>query len=153
VDPVTSSGTAVTGYTYNTFAGNRTFLRDYVGITIPALGYQGQTVADDIEMVEKVAGDPYGIGYCSSVFADPDKVKILDIVSGGAAHHFPNSNKQYNSTFSPGYGTSCDYPLWRVVKAEYITTNTTDSYKFAQIMNDANFRLCPLFNTGYWLSL
>ena len=32
-------------------------------------------------MVNKVSADPYGIGYCSSAMADPNKVQILGIAT------------------------------------------------------------------------
>ncbi|MHB9132756.1 MAG: type 2 periplasmic-binding domain-containing protein, partial [Armatimonadota bacterium] len=151
-DPL-NAGSARCAYVYNAFAGNTTYLQNVVTISIPSIltGYKGTVVSDDLEMVEKVAGDPYGIGYCSAAFADPDKVKILDVVDAatGAATHYPNNNPKYASTFPTGYNTSIDYPYRRLIKAE-VKDATLEGFNFKQVMVNANFQLSPLFMTGYW---
>jgi prepilin-type N-terminal cleavage/methylation domain-containing protein len=40
------------------------------------------TVYNDVDMVNKVASDPYGIGYCSAAFADTNRVTILGLACG-----------------------------------------------------------------------
>jgi len=46
-------------------------------LELPGYGKGAIQVANDAEMVAKVANDPYAIGYCSSAYADPDRVIIL----------------------------------------------------------------------------
>jgi prepilin-type N-terminal cleavage/methylation domain-containing protein/prepilin-type processing-associated H-X9-DG protein len=46
-------------------------------------GIDAVEVADDAEMVEKITNDPYGIGYCSTSVADPDRVVVLGLAGLG----------------------------------------------------------------------
>ena len=61
-------------------------------------------------MVNKVAGDPYGIGYCSSAMADPNKVMILGVVENGVSSLYP-----------PNTGNNVDSVGWRIrIKIDHI---------------------------------
>ena len=64
-------------------------------LAIP-MGSQAVIATDDQDMVNKIAGDPYGIGYCSSAIADPNKVQILGIAtSTSTANFYPQTNPKY----------------------------------------------------------
>jgi len=58
------------------------YARKILGLT--GYGKDALQVANDAEVVEKVTNDPYGIGYCSSAYADPDRVTILGFKGLGA---------------------------------------------------------------------
>ncbi|MHB9026620.1 MAG: hypothetical protein ACYC7E_21010, partial [Armatimonadota bacterium] len=101
-------------YTYNVDSGSRKFFARMIGLsptgvvgrrtgetspysdTISALT-EAVTVENDQDMVDKVAADPYGIGYCSSIFADLDRVQVLAIYDPTTQKiaYFPNANIKY----------------------------------------------------------
>jgi hypothetical protein len=60
------------------------------------------TAYSDADMVNKVAADPYGIGYCSAAFADTNRVAILGITTNNKlkinAHTRPNTQDGQWST-------------------------------------------------------
>jgi len=69
-------------YTYDTKNGSRTFFTTNVtGGAQP--NDMSVTVADDREMQDKVAADPYGIGYMSSGQVDLDRVMVIGILPAG----------------------------------------------------------------------
>ncbi|MHB9134587.1 MAG: prepilin-type N-terminal cleavage/methylation domain-containing protein [Armatimonadota bacterium] len=154
IDPTNPQNATIArvAYTYNSANGNYQYFKRCVGITIPFKGYKGTLVADDLEMVEKVAGDPYGIGYCSSAVADPDKVIIIDIIpaQGGAPLHFPNPNPKFASTM-PGSTAGTTYPFVRPIKVEFGTGK--QAREFARIFRDQSFLQGPLFVTNYFRPL
>ncbi|MHB9134588.1 MAG: prepilin-type N-terminal cleavage/methylation domain-containing protein [Armatimonadota bacterium] len=145
--PATAASARV-AYTYNQFSGNRNYFQQYIMGSL-GIGYNASLVADDLEMVEKVAGNPYGIGYCSSVFADPDKVRILDIIpaAGGAPLHYPNPNPKYASVVPDSY-TDANYPFIRPIKVQFNASK--ESRAFIHIFRDPNYLQGPLFMTGYF---
>ncbi len=116
-----------------------------------AIGSQAVTVTDDAEMVEKVAADPYGIGYCSAAFADADKVTILSL----NGKLYPNQNPKYrwlvpeNPTVTPG---EFEYPLIRTLRVLAMNDGrNTNNTTFGYILADTEFRNGPLFRaTSYW---
>jgi len=55
-------------------------------------------VTDDFTMVDKVAHDPYGIGYCSSAIADQNRVQLLNFITpDGVVHSFPQNKQEYRT--------------------------------------------------------
>ena len=65
------------------------------------MGTKAVQVANDVEMVDKVSNDPYALGYCSSVFADPERVVILTHATP-ADTAFPQANPKYRWTMPSG---------------------------------------------------
>jgi hypothetical protein len=106
------SADAWQAYTYDACSGNRTYFeREVVGGARP--GKKVIMVASDEAMVDRVAADPYGIGYCSSAFADLDRVQILGITKpDGTAYLFPSANPNYR------WGLS-DHPDWPYMRTLY----------------------------------
>jgi len=98
------NGNGGTGYSANAFQayaydnngttmnGNSVFAQ-HLGITV---GSQAVIATDDQNMVNLVAADPYGIGFCSSAMADPNKVQILGVIdANGASQFYPQTNPKY----------------------------------------------------------
>ena len=113
------------------------------------VGSSAVRVQDDAEMVEKVSADPYGIGFCSSAFADTSKVTILDIVVGTQTMFFPNPNDKYRWTMPDNY-SDVNYPLKRELRVE---TGLTGGFGVSQFMCPANwvtFKSGPLYQASYW---
>jgi prepilin-type N-terminal cleavage/methylation domain-containing protein/prepilin-type processing-associated H-X9-DG protein len=88
------SANVVQAYTYAAGSGNVAFLSS-PGIHV-AVGNEAVVATDDQDMVNKVSADPYGIGFCSSAMADPNKVQILGIVnSSNVSQFYPQTNPKY----------------------------------------------------------
>jgi len=69
-------------------SGTRAFVMSKLGLSRTEFGAAQQkaiTVSNDVEMVNKIENDPYGIGYCSVAFADTNRVNILGIAGGKTA--------------------------------------------------------------------
>ncbi|OPZ88072.1 MAG: Type II secretion system protein G precursor [bacterium ADurb.Bin429] len=138
-------------YTMDKWSGSRSYAINIAGLG--GIGTQAVTVTDDLDMVEKVAADPYGVGYCSAAFADIDKVTILDL----NGKIFPNQNPKYRwlvpdaPTSTPG---EFEYPLIRTLKVQMAGNGGTDSSAnttFSFGLRDAEFKNAPLFRaTSYW---
>jgi prepilin-type N-terminal cleavage/methylation domain-containing protein/prepilin-type processing-associated H-X9-DG protein len=145
------SANAVQAYTYNTNAGNRTFLTGAT-INVP-VGNQAIVASDDMDMVNKVASDPYGIGYCSSAMADPNKVQILGIVTNGTANFYPQTNPKYR-WIMPTLKASLSLPssftrqLYCVTNGNALsTTSGTMGYNLGTILSV--METGPLFQASY----
>jgi prepilin-type N-terminal cleavage/methylation domain-containing protein len=137
-------------YTYDANSGSRKYAQSAAVLNGP-IGSLAQTVQDDQEMVEKVAADPYGIGYCSAAFADTDKVTILGI--GGKT--YPNQNPKYRWVVRDTPGTAAgefEYPFIRILRV--LTMNdgrNVNNTTFGFILADTEFQNGPLFRaTSYW---
>ncbi|MHB9026517.1 MAG: prepilin-type N-terminal cleavage/methylation domain-containing protein [Armatimonadota bacterium] len=85
------SADAWQAYTYNKNSGNRRYFERVIVNGVQP-GKRAVTVQNDLEMIDKVAADPYGIGYCSSAFADFDRVQVLAIRQGEREYYFPNAD-------------------------------------------------------------
>ena len=83
---------SVQAYTFHTLIGSRRFLVNAfakVSKEPLVISNDSTTVRNDNEMLDAVAADPYGIGYCSSAVVDIERVQVLDIVDDqGVEHHF-----------------------------------------------------------------
>jgi prepilin-type N-terminal cleavage/methylation domain-containing protein/prepilin-type processing-associated H-X9-DG protein len=126
-----------------------------------ALGWTGDfgtesiTVANDLEMVDKVANDPYGIGYCSTVFADPTRVTILGLVNASdptKPYIWPRSSTKFRWVM-PTMAEST-WPWKRALQVD-VKANSSGTGAMIKanleggaIMN--NLELGPLFKMGYW---
>jgi len=111
-------------YTYGTACSTLSVAYNYLGIATPAgcsastpwssINPSNQAIVctNDNDMVDKVANDPYGIGYCSSAFVDLDRVQVIGLtdttdtgVNNGAAGqcYWPNGNAKYRTTLINAY--------------------------------------------------
>jgi len=73
-------------------------------------GKRTMVVANDHEMVNSVAGNPHGIGYCSSAFLDLDRVQVLGLLdTAGKQYFFPNRDGKYNTALPVCYDMHSNY--------------------------------------------
>jgi hypothetical protein len=136
-------------YTYTPASGTRAYLagklRGWGAAKGAEFGTGALPVGDDLEMIEKVASDPYGIGYCSAVFADTDKVNMLAI----DGKLYPNQNPKYRwlvpetPAIIPG---EFEYPLIRILRLR----TSGDGAVLAGICTDPAFLDGPLYVTSYF---
>ena len=104
-------------YTFNMHSGTRRFLKEKLskGTTVLKMGADAMEVENDLQMVEKVSNDAYGIGYCSSAFFDPDRVKALALKApDGKTYYYPQQGPQ-NRWVMP---ETLHHPLARTLYAE-----------------------------------
>jgi len=142
------SANVIQAYTYPTGSGNLVFLTDCGG----AVGTQAVVATDDQDMVNKVSADPYGVGYCSSAMADPNKVQILGICPAGTsanANFYPQTNPKYRwiiPTTTSGLSIS---GYTRTLYATYATGNVPTASPGASTLG-GNLTGCilPVIQTG-----
>jgi len=153
---------SVQSYKMPSSTGSTQYINNVLGFT--TFGADTIQVSNDMEMVEKVANDPYGIGYCSSVYADPDRVMILGI-DWDSSNAYNDGDKIWPSTSTkfrwvlPSFAES-SWPWKRWLDVESSDTNTTgggagivnalhsssvDSPTVANLLSAG-----PLFKMGYW---
>ncbi len=142
-------------YTYDTNSGTARFFRnkfaDEDGTPLK-IGDQAVVAANDEDMVDKVSMDPYAIGYCSAVFADPDRVRIVDLrLADGTIASFPRSEPAHRWRYpaTPGW------PLTRTLYAECGGAAMAKGTSIANVMLAPGspgmnaLRASPLFAAGY----
>ncbi len=125
-------------YTYNMNSGTRRYFTRKFGVNkeLMPISAQAVEVISDAEMVDKVANDPYGVGYCSSVFADPERVNIPGVRdAGGTVHYFPNTNAKHRWEYPIGE----DWPLLRTLYARCAGT----TWQVAKDSGIGNVMLAP----------
>jgi hypothetical protein len=71
-------------------------------------------VDDDYEMVERVANDPYGVGYCTAGVADSIKVKIVGI----DGHRYPTDRTDREGRYQD-IVPATPSPTWPLVRTLY----------------------------------
>lgn len=135
-------------YTYNQNNGTRAYLtgklKEWGATTNKEFGVTAQVVADDSDMVDKVAADPYGIGYCSAGFADNEKVTILGLHVNDITYYYPN-NDPAKRWVVPDDAADSNYPLIRTIRV----LTGGEGKKLALLMHDKGFLAGPLFKTSY----
>jgi len=122
----TGSGPSV--YTYDQKSGTRAFWYYSLSATAPTQAQENlMTVAlNDYDMVQKVANDPAGIGYCSAAFADPNIVDVI-AVNGVCFPSAANSQKAdsryvWPST-PPAFTVASPATTYPFVRTLYAQTN------------------------------
>jgi hypothetical protein len=130
---------SVQAYTYDTKSGTRTFFQNRFGVG--TIGTQSVVVANDREMQDKVAADPYGIGYMSNALVDLTRVQVLGILKA-QPEIYPNSNVKTR------WLKPADYTGFTGYRQLYYLHNGTQP-NFASVMTSANLTNGPLFKLGY----
>ncbi|MHB9107596.1 MAG: DUF1559 family PulG-like putative transporter [Armatimonadota bacterium] len=111
-------------------------------------------VANDAEMVEKVSNDPWAIGYCSSAFADPDRVVILafDLGADGGKVFWPRGSNKFRWVMPSRKDST--WPWKRSINV--VTRNNPNALEASVVkalhgggLYD-NLANGPLFTWGYW---
>jgi hypothetical protein len=111
-------------------------------------------VANDREMQDKVAADPYGIGYMSNALVDLTRVQVLGILKA-QPEIYPNSNVKTR------WLKPADYTGFTGYRQLYVTTSATaPNFVYSATANSAT--LCtntttltaamangPLYKLGY----
>ena len=147
----------IQAYTFDNNSGTRRFFTMHLGTPGQPwqFGARTITVKDDYEMVNKVAADPYGIGYCSSAIADPDKVQIIGLrTPDGKVHFFPQDDPKARWIMP---ATPPDWPLTRTLYAECGGKAwRSDGTGIANVMlapgapGTKALQAGPLFRASYW---
>ncbi|MHB9107408.1 MAG: DUF1559 family PulG-like putative transporter [Armatimonadota bacterium] len=143
-------------YSFGVNSGTRRYLADRLGTGGKPLQLRKDavTVGSDLAMVEKVANDPWGIGYCSSAFADPDRVVILALKAPeGKVFYYPQKSQKHRWVVPD----SPNWPWTRTLYAEYGGAAwKADGSGIANVMlapggaGTEALRRGPLFGTGLW---
>jgi len=132
------------------------YIKNVVGNT--SWGTDSLEVADDAEMVEKIANDPYGIGYCSTAFADPDRVVVVGLQGMGTDGKdaiWPRTSKKFRWVM-PSQAEST-WPWKRTlnvaVAGTEAATGVLNIRNAVQTGNLVKLGLYagPLFTWGYWV--
>ena len=132
-------------YTYDAKNGSTQYFKAAFGVG--ALSPQCVTVDDDREMQDKVAADPYGIGYMSSALVDLTRVSV--VAFGGSvtqpATMYPSSNVKTRYLLPSGaFG---GYP----VRNLYVQTSATAPAFVAAAWSAGGgyMKGHPLYKLGY----
>jgi len=129
------------------------YARSIAGIT--TYGSDSIVVDNDAEMMEKVSNDPYGIGYCSSLYADPDRVVILGFAGkgkGGRDAIWPRADEKQRWVV-PATAAESDWPFKRSIDVDCSNDALGKSIQAALRGGDLyrNLTTGPLFMAGgYW---
>ncbi len=147
----------IQAYTFDDNSGTRRFFTTHLDPKGPPVqfGPNTITVKDDYDMVQKVAADPYGIGYCSSSAADPNRVEIVGLKTpDGKVHYFPQNDAK-SRWIMPA--APPDWPLVRTLYAEYGGKAwRPDGSGIANIMlapgapGTKALQAGPLYKASYW---
>ncbi|MHB0937828.1 MAG: hypothetical protein ACYC6A_15690, partial [Armatimonadota bacterium] len=125
------------------------------GSVVPAWGTDSVEVANDAEMVEKVSNDPWAIGYCSTAFADPDRVVVVAPIIAGTTYVWPRSSTKFRWVMPSR--TESNWPWKRSL--DVATDGATLSLGITNAIRglgaNAGFKTNglnngPLFTWGYW---
>ena len=147
----------IQAYTFDNNSGTRRFFTMHLGTPGQPLQFGARTITvkDDYAMVNKVAADPYGIGYCSSAIADPNRVQIIGLrTPDGKVHLFPQDDPKARWIMP---ATPPDWPLTRTLYAECGGKAwRSDGTGIANVMlapgapGTKALRAGPLFRASYW---
>ena len=118
-------------------------------------GKGAREVKNDFEMVEKVANDPYGIGYCSSACADPDRVNILAFAGLGTDGNdavWPRASTKFRWVMPTR--SESNWPWKRSINLVTSKRNTALEKNVAAALRGGalsdSLAQGPLFTYGYW---
>ena len=131
----------------------------------PKPGYDNETpvAVDDWTMVDEVAKDPYGIGFCSSAFADLDRVQCLGIYDPtspngptSGQYYWPNADAKHRTCLPnpfPGGGPNAHIPYqWppTLVRTLRVRSAGEGTRLVKDIMKGNKLAHGPLFACSYW---
>ncbi len=115
---------------------------------------------DDQDMVNKVSADPYGIGFCSSAMADPNKVQILGIATSSTqAAFYPQTNLKYRWILPATSSSACGCftrNLYCVVSGNAAPSGTANTnFADSMLLPSSSFvstslQAGPLFQASYF---
>ncbi|MEI7833370.1 MAG: hypothetical protein WCJ56_09245 [bacterium] len=141
-----------TSYTYDGNSGTRSFFYQKIGLPKNHRDRAATIALNDYDMVQKVAADPDGIGYCSAAFADPNLVDIVAIDGIG----FPNPNADAGPETKylwPAHAPTGNYPYMRTLYAQPSENPSAGARDFMEklpVLLRA-VQQGPLFKMSYYL--
>jgi len=144
-------------YDYDSHSGTHRFFTEHLAANGKSLRISkaAKVVNNDLDMVDTVANDPLGIGYCSSAIADPERITIVALKTpDGKIYCYPNDNPkeaailpdQTNSPFTRTLYAECGGKAW-----------TREGTGIANVMLAPNapgtkaLQAGPLFKASYFL--
>jgi len=125
-------------------------------LALSANGPEAVEVANDAEMIEKVSNDPYGVGYVSSAFFDPDRVVAIAPVISGTTYFWPRESTKFRWVM-PSRSES-NWPWKRSIDVANdgaaLSAGITSAIR--GLGGNAQFKTVglnpgPLFTWGYWV--
>jgi len=121
-------------------------------LDLSANGPEAVEVANDAEMLEKVSNDPFGVGYVSSAFFDPDRVVAIAPVVGGTTRFWPRESTKFRWVM-PSRNES-NYPFKRSINVSSAGDGLATG--IASAVSSGAFKTVglnagPLFTWGYWV--
>jgi len=132
-------------------ATRKTFARYFT-----APGQKAKVVANDYDMVDQIANDPYGIGYCSSACLDLDRVQALGLQDAtGKQYFFPNRNLKERTCLPhpyPNGGPVADVDWPRALIRELKVQAGGEGARIVQeiVANGNKLAKAPYFACSYW---
>lgn len=143
---------AAISYTYDSNSGTRAFFYKKIGLPANQEDTAATIARNDYDMVQKVANDSEGIGYCSAAFADPNIVDIVAIDGIG----FPNPNADAppeTKYLWPSHAPTGSYPYMRTLYAQPSENPSAGARDFMEklpVLLKA-VQQGPLFKMSYFL--
>lgn len=138
---------SVQAFHMSSYSDTDAYAKSVLGISTWA--QESLEVANDLEMVEKVSNDPYAIGFCSSVYADPDRVVVI---APSATEVWPRASTKYRWVM-PVYADS-NWPWKRAIN---VSASGTGGLAFEAALMGGGLMTAlengPLFKAGYWPAL
>jgi len=145
---------SVQAYHLNTtYCQTDSYARSILGL--PGYGKGAVQVANDAEMVEKVSNDPWAVGYCSSAYADPDRVIILAFAglgAGGKDAVWPQAGPKFRWVLPTRKAST--WPWKRSINIITRDTNALETNVVNALHGGGlydNLANGPLFSWGYWV--
>ncbi len=133
---------SVQAYTYDAQSGSRAFFGRAFGVK--TVSPQCVTVEDDREMQDKVAADPYGIGYMSGALVDQTRVQVLGLrLANGTYQLFPQADGPHRWLKPASYVGYLGY------RDLYVRTSAHAAAGPAAVLTSAPFLANPLYRLGY----
>ncbi|MHB0938223.1 MAG: H-X9-DG-CTERM domain-containing protein [Armatimonadota bacterium] len=137
-------------YKMDDWCSTNTYVKKVIGLENTGWGIDIVVVANDAEMIEKVSNDPWAIGYCSSAFADPDRVVVLAPVIDGKIYVWPRADKRLRWVM-PAFAES-DWPWKRHLDAassgDRLANGIIAALRYGGLKQ--GLHQGPLFTWGYW---
>ena len=132
-------------------------------LRLPRFGAHCRVVANDREMVDRVANDPRGIGYCSSACVDYDRVQCLGIFDPSSPngppdgqYYWPNAHAKYRTWVPnpyPNRGPNAHIPYqWppALVRSLHARAKGEGAKLLEDFATNQQLANGPLFACSYW---
>ena len=150
-------------YIYSTMTSTAYTFYHYLKIPMPTvscdLTAQAILCSNDNDMVDKVACDPLGIGYCSSAFVDLDRVQVLGMVDAtcaGGQCYWPNADANHRTCLpnpyphgGPNAGLTSGHYRWPAALMRTLFVYTRGDGSLLSLYAD-RLKRGPLFACSYW---